>query len=520
LLQKARELSRNLAIYGIGDVAVSAVNFLLLPIYVEHLSEVDYAVLALLGSVEIITKIVFRWGLDGSFMRFFYDCDTPEERQRLASTIFIFLLAVNGILLAAALAMSGPLADYVVGGRDHALALRLVLINTFVNGFTFFPFHVLRMENRTVQFSALALARSLATVVLRIILIIQLGMGVLGVVAADIVVTSLFLVLLARWFVPLLRPMFSWQVLRESLAFGLPRIPHGLAQQVMATADKFMLKAFLLPSQLGLLGVYSIGVSFGLTQKLFLAAFESAWAPFYYATAKEKDAPVTFSRLSTYCIAVLALLTAGLSAIAQDLLNAMTHGQYVAAAAVVGWTSLGVFFQGLYLVTSIGLNITKHTRYYPASTVAAAATCVALNFVLIPRYGISGAACANAIASALQTGLAYHFSQRFYPIRYEGGRIARALAAAGIAFAAGVLVPASVGLAGVVVRGMTVVALFIVVLVVTGFFRRDEMQALRRLAGRQPRTSPIIHHETTEYAGQIVSTDITDDAAEESETKP
>ena len=54
-----------------------------------------------------------------------------------------------------------------------------------------------------------------------------------------------------------------------------------------------------------------MAVSFGLTQKLFLSAFESAWAPFYYATIREPDAPRVFRIVTTYGIAVLALLTAG-----------------------------------------------------------------------------------------------------------------------------------------------------------------------------------------------------------------
>ena len=58
-------------------------------------------------------------------------------------------------------------------------------------------------------------------------------------------------------------------------------------------------------------------------------------------------------------------MTAGLSAIAADLLTVVTHGQYTSAAGVVAWTSLGVFFQGVYLMTSIGLNITRKTQYIP-----------------------------------------------------------------------------------------------------------------------------------------------------------
>ena len=50
--------------------------------------------------MEAVTKLFFRWGVDGSFMRFWYDCENDRARQRLASTLFFFLLGTNGVLLA------------------------------------------------------------------------------------------------------------------------------------------------------------------------------------------------------------------------------------------------------------------------------------------------------------------------------------------------------------------------------------------------------------------------------------
>ena len=130
--------------------------------------------------------------------------------------------------------------------------------------------------------------------------------------------------------------------------------------------------------------------------------------------------------------AVLALLTAGLSAIAADLLALVVGPAYAGGAGVIAWTAVGVLFQGVYLLTSIGLNITKHTQYYPVSTIVGAGCNVGLNFVLIPRFGIIGAAWANAAAYAVQAAVAYAFAQRFYPIAYEVGRLTRvAVAAAG-----------------------------------------------------------------------------------------
>jgi O-antigen/teichoic acid export membrane protein len=503
LLQKVRELSKSLAIYGLGDVAIQALNFLLLPLYVTYLTPSDYGILALLGSIEAPVKLFFRWGVDGAFMRYWYDCEDAAARQRLASTLFFFLLAVNGTLLAVSIAAAPMLSGRLLHAPGYTLALQLVLLNTFAIGFTFIPFHVLRMEKRAREFSGLTIARSASTLLLRILLVMGLGFGVMGIVVADIVVTAAMMVLMLRWFAPLIRPVFSRPVLRQSLAFGLPRIPHGLALQVMAVGDRFVLSRYMTLADVGL---YSMGVNLGLIAKIALGAFEYAWAPFYYAAAREPDAPRVFSAVTTYGVAVLALMTAGLSAIAADLLDVATRGQYVAAAGVVTWTAVGVFFYGVYLLTSIGLNITSRTRYYPLSTAIGAGANIGLNFLLIPRFGIIGAAWANAAAYGVQAAAAYHLSQRFYPIRYEAGRVARAVAAAVIACLAARGLPAMPPVAGLLARGITVIAVMGALLWATKFFNAEELRALNALRRKRAASSPIPERpDTTELAGEIVA---------------
>ena len=515
---KLRELSKNSAIYGFGDVAIQIVNFLLLSVYVRYLSQADYGVLALLGSVEAVIKLFSRWGIDGSFMRFWFDCDDEPARQRLASTILFFLLAVNGVLLVFALAAAPYLTSRLLGEQTYTLVLQLLLLNTYALSFSFIPFHMLRIERRAREFSALAFGRSAGTLIVRLILIVGLGYGIMGVVVADIVVTLATMAIMLRWFAPLIRPVFSRTVLRETLAFGLPRVPHGIALQLMAVGDRFLLKFFGLP--LELIGVYSIGVSFGLIPKIALGAFEYAWAPFYYATSKEPGAAKVFSTVTTYGVAVMALLTAGLAAIARDLLAVVTHGQYAAAEPVVTWIAIGVAFYGVYLLTSIGLNITKQTQFYPVATSIGVAINIALNVFLIPRYGIVGAAWANAATYALQASIAFSLSQRYYPIRYEGGRIARAVLAAVAAYAAAVAVPPLPSpIAGVIVRGAIVVGVMAILLVATRFLKPDELRALNALRTRF-RTGPpeTLPPETTEMAGEIVAADVQDEAVRARDT--
>ena len=231
--------------------------------------------------------------------------------------------------------------------------------------------------------------------------------------------------------------------------------------------------------------------------------------------------------MTTYGIAILALLTAGLSAVGEPALKAMTHGRILAPAdprwsevsVAIAFTAIGVLFQGVYLLTSIGLNITRRTQYYPVATVTAALVNVGLNVLLIPSHGIIGAAWANGAAYAVQAALGFMLSQRFYPVSYEWGRIARALGAAAAAYIVAMLLPsirlvsspssAMATIPDVLVRGLAVVLVFAGLLAATGFFRPGELRQLSAIRrGGEPRRVSMKAPDSTEMAGEIVATDL------------
>jgi len=53
------------------------------------------------------------------------------------------------------------------------------------------------------------------------------------------------------------------------------------------------------------------------------------------------------------------------------------------------------------------------------TTIIAAILNIILNFILIPRYGILGAAISTASSYLVSTMLVYFFSQKYYPIDYK-----------------------------------------------------------------------------------------------------
>jgi O-antigen/teichoic acid export membrane protein len=507
--QHIAHLFRGLAIYGVGDVATSIISLLLLPIFIRYLSPEEYGVITMLLSIEAVTKVAFRWGVDTAFMRLYYDCANERARQRLASTVFLFLAAANGSILMVALLLSNWLSAHLLGSAHQSALIGLTLTNTFVAGFFFIPFQVLRINGRAREFISLNIARSMGTVAARLLLVVWAGLGVLGIVLADVLVTTILAAAMIRHFVPLIRPVFSKPVLREILGFGLPRVPHSVAHQIIGFADRYFLKFY---QGLSDVGVYSIGATFGLALKLFLSAFEAAWTPLFLGVMHETGARRIYATLSTYVVAALVLLVTGLCALAPDVVHLMTTPRYYAAAGVTPWIALGVTCQGFYLVGSIGLIIAKRTKFYPVATGLAAVVSLAANLFLIPRFGILGAAWANLLAYATLAVVTSTFSWRVYPIPYEWGRLLRIALAGALSYVVAARgVPASLPpLVGLLARGFATVVAYLGILYVSGCFHPGELQALRslraRVLSRKPAEPAVPTPTESEMAGEIVAT--------------
>ena len=97
-------------------------------------------------------------------------------------------------------------------------------------------------------------------------------------------------------------------------------------------------------------------------------------------------------------------------------------------------------FQGLYLLTSIGLNLSSQTQYYAVSTFVAAAVGLLTGALLIPRLGALGAAYAVLASFMTQAVVALIFARRLFPIPYETRRLVHVLAAGLVATAAAIVV--------------------------------------------------------------------------------
>jgi len=222
---------------------------------------------------------------------------------------------------------------------------------------------------------------------------------------------------------------YSVPAVRALLQVGLPLIPVLLAGKVLVMADRYFLANY---AGLDEVGIYSMGYKIATAVSLAVGAFQTAWSPALYAAAKKPDYMQFYARTMTYVVFVCGYLALGLSVLAQDALKILVAPEYFSAYQVVPLVSLSYVFYGAYFVTITGMQLHNKMYQLPYVTISAAIFQSALNFLLIPRMGMMGAAFSTAVSYFVMPLLAVWFSRGYFHVGYEYARLTK-MAAVGVA---------------------------------------------------------------------------------------
>ena len=414
-------LSRDIFVYGVGEVLVKAFGLITLPIYTRIFSPEQYGTLSIVLTVAGLVLAIVALGGDSAFSRYFLAARTDPERQTVTSTWIGFLGAWSVLATLLLLPFSGELALLATGGVSAGAAVSIALLWTPVRLINLMCAQVLRNEFRAGAYTVLN--------VLALALIV--GGSVTGAVVLDLGIEGVLLGTLAGELVMLpvrlfsARHMFRWRfsmpVLRTLLAYGAPLVPASLAYWVFMTSDRVLLSNL---STLEQVGLYSVAASAVSVANIAIVALGQAWSPhaIHLYEADPPSAGRMFARMFTFILAGFGLLAVGMTVFANELIGLLSGRGFEGAAAAVAPLSLGMIAYASTSVTAGGISLKGRTMYVAIHSWFAAILNVVLNVVLIPPFGMVGAAWATAAAYVALTAAYGITSHRLWPFEYDRRR--------------------------------------------------------------------------------------------------
>ena len=485
MFKDIRSLGKESVIYGLSTVAARLLNFFLMPFYTHYLVPAEYGVAAALFSYIAFFNILYQYGMDQAYMRHF------EEKEKSFPAAFAGVFW-GGLVLTVLLVLAASPAAALsgIGAANGRLVVWSALI-LFSDALSVVPFADLRMEHKAVRYASIRFFTIVINVLLNIVFISFLRKGVEGIFLANII-SSLFA--LAAVLLPcrrLLSLKIDGAVFRRLAVFALPLVPAGLGSMAVQVIDRPIL---LRLSGEAAVGIYQANYRLGIFMMLVVSMFDQAWRPFFLDRSKKENAGAVFARVLTYFVLAGVWLTLALSFFIGDLVKVkvfstpLIHPAYWPGLGIVPIILWGYLFNGVYINFLAPVILAKKTASIMTATLSGAAVNIAANFILIPLYGITGAAWATFIAYFAMAVVIYPAGRDAYPIPYEFKRLA-AMFGAGLLLSLPLLMPGLItGRAWFLYRAAALAA-FPSALLAFGFFLPEEKNKARSLAAGLFKTS-------------------------------
>ncbi len=461
-----KSFGRQAFIYGTGNVMTRLVTFFLLPLLTNILSVEEYGIVALVYVFLGFMNIVYHYGLDSAFLRFAGETYDPIELRKRFSTAFWLSIVTSAVLSLLIASLSRPLAQLIAGSLESEKLFVYCAGILFLDTIAIVPLAFLRLRNRAVQFTTIRMLNVLTTLGLSIYLVAVMKIGINGVflsVLAASMVTAAGSFLTA---LPEIRLSFSAVVAKNLVKFGLPFVPAGLASIAMEMIDRIILQHL---KDTATVGIYSAGYKLGIFMLLITTAFNYAWQPFFLKQGDKPESKPLFSRIFTLYAALSLFVWLAITLFIPEIIRINISGysligpDYYYAETIVPFILIAYVLQGAYFNFLPGIYFAKKTGYIALVTVAGAVVNIILNFVLIPPYGITGAALATIAGHGTMAVATYFISRRFFVVPYKWGNIVTLLTATGIAITAPQLLGNNVLLRAIVMLFYTVMVLLFIV---------------------------------------------------------
>jgi O-antigen/teichoic acid export membrane protein len=425
LLDKIKSLGADTAVYGVSTIIGRFLNFLLVPFYTNVLTTSQYGIVATVFSYIAFMNIFYIYGMESAYFKYASTKEIGSDKQ-IFSTPFFSILITSVVFSGSIFFNSAHLSTLVEVPFQYADTIRYSAVILLLDSLAVIPFAALRLQRKVKTFAAIKLVNIVVNVAANVVLLLRYHAGVEGIFISGVIASAVTLILLLPEILCKLTHHFIGGLYSALLKFGLPYIPAGLAAMMVQVIDRPILLAMTNESTVG---IYQANYRLGILMMLVVSMYDYAWRPFFLTHANDPDAKQLFSKILTYFTFFSSILILLVSLYIDDLVKFKIFGRFIINPAY--WSGLGIvpiillgyLFNGIFVNLMAGIYIEKKTSHLPYITGIGALINVAANLLLIPKFGMFGAAWATFFAYAGMALTIYIVSEKYYPVKYELGKL-------------------------------------------------------------------------------------------------
>jgi O-antigen/teichoic acid export membrane protein len=437
--QEVGQAWRHSFVYMVGQALSRAVGFFMIPIYTRLISPADYGVLELITICGGVLGLMMAFASSEALSRFFYT-ESESSRKNLVVSTAVIGSAVIGIgLVFLAVSSAGPVGLLVFSTHEYDGLIALSFASAWCALLVDIGTAYLRLRYLSGKFITVVLAQVVMTLALNVYFVVWEELGIRGILYSNILSSLCVggaLTLSILWTVGV---KCSPTLFLDFVKFGVPLLPSQMGLWFGYLSNRFFLQAYASLTEVGL---FTFGYNLGILVSRFVSTpLNSFWAPrkLELLLSRSEEAPGLVSRVCIYSTILVVFIALLLSLTARDIVKIIAGAEYYRAHEIVPAMCLAIAIGSLENHVNAGILLKKRTGLLSLCGVLSLVAMLAANYVLVPIWGMWGAASAILVGNVLRVSLIYLSSQSIHPLPFDIVRLIKVYCVGLVLYGAGEL---------------------------------------------------------------------------------
>lgn len=422
-------------------------------------------------------------GFDTGVIRYFATGFNKRENVRDFYSMASFIALVSLAFILAAGIASRAVSVLMFSKADLGGYAVLAFVWVMVQGLYNYAISFFRVTQNMRTYALFDMTNGLIGALIMVVVPLKLH-SVAGMVTALILNQSFFVFV---FFILIYRRIgfqgLSFATMGKYLKFGLPLVPNSLFLWLVNSSGRYFLTHY---KGLGVVGVYSAGYTIANIMTLFFMPISIVLFPVIAKLWGEgkKEAVAANISLANRTYLLLAVPGAfGLSYLAQPIVALLSSKAFAGGADIIFLLTLANLFYGIYQINLYGALLLEKNLKLTVYFAVAGIFNLVLNFLLVPTWGLQGAALAMLCSFFLLASAVTRWAQSVIHFHFDWRGTCKIVLAAGVMVATLALCERLIPLDGHLKLFLEIalgVLVYALVVLGTRAVTKEEIQNLRR----------------------------------------
>lgn len=400
--KRTKYLMKNTIIFAIGNFTIKFITFFLVPFYTHLLTKKQYGIVDLIYTISIVIIPIITLNISESVMRFCLDKDDKEKQIiSIANKMFIISLLI--------MLVGTPIFSIFSMFKGIELLISLYIISTCGSQLYLL---VIKGQERLKLYTIGNVINTFLIAALNILFLAVFKMGIEGYLMAYIIsnfITMIYALIISKSYKIGINN-YDKKLFSSMVKYSIVLIPTSFMWWIMNSSDRIMISNMVSTSANG---IYAVSYKLPTLISTIISIFNQAWLFSAIKEIKSKDKDEYTNKIYKMLYTISIMSGLGLIMITKIFMKYYVSKEFYEAWKYMSFLTIGVIFQSLATFLSTSYNVYKDNKGFLYSGVAGAILNIILNFLLIPKFKIYGAAVATC-ASYIMVFIYRYFDTKKY----------------------------------------------------------------------------------------------------------